>query len=84
MKFSSRQVFVGFAIIAGLLLDSSQGWSLVISPAIISTLDGDEDAVVWAVDIGNPGTLYGIREKTGLCWWSRFYWERLPAICAFT
>lgn len=32
---------------------------------IISTFGGDKDAVVWTVDIGNPGTLYGIRVKDG-------------------
>jgi hypothetical protein len=30
---------------------------------VISRLGSDEDAVVWAVDIGNPGILYGIRVK---------------------
>jgi hypothetical protein len=32
---------------------------------VISTLGSDNDAVVWTVDIGNPGTLYGIRVKDG-------------------
>lgn len=32
---------------------------------IISTLGSDNDTVVWTVDIGNPGTLYGILVKDG-------------------
>ena len=32
---------------------------------VISILGKDKDAIVWAVDIGNPGTLYGIRVKDG-------------------
>jgi hypothetical protein len=32
---------------------------------VVSTLGEDNDAIVWAVDIGNPGTLYGIRVKDG-------------------
>ncbi|MEQ1546425.1 hypothetical protein [Methyloglobulus sp.] len=33
---------------------------------VISTLGEDNDAIVWTVDIGNPGTLYGIRVKDGV------------------
>lgn len=32
---------------------------------IITTLGNNGDAIVWAVDIGNPGILYGIRVKDG-------------------
>jgi hypothetical protein len=32
---------------------------------VISTLGEDNDAIVWTVDIGNPGILYGIRVKDG-------------------
>ena len=32
---------------------------------IISTLGMENDAIVWTVDIGNPGMLYGIRIKDG-------------------
>jgi hypothetical protein len=32
---------------------------------VMSTIGKDEDAIVWTVDIGNPGTLYGIRVKDG-------------------
>jgi hypothetical protein len=32
---------------------------------VISTLGKDEDAIAWVVDIGNPGTLFGIRVKDG-------------------
>ncbi|WP_411726320.1 hypothetical protein [Methyloglobulus sp.] len=32
---------------------------------VISTLGKDGDAIVWTVDIGNPGILYGIRVKDG-------------------
>ena len=32
---------------------------------VISTLGDNNDAIVWTVDIGNPGTLYGIRVKDG-------------------
>jgi hypothetical protein len=32
---------------------------------VISTIGKNGDAIVWTVDIGNPGTLYGIRIKDG-------------------
>ena len=33
---------------------------------VLSTFGKNEDAIVWIVDIGNPGTLYGIRVKDGI------------------
>lgn len=34
-------------------------------PVLTTHLGNPKDAVVWIVDIGNPGTLYGIRAKDG-------------------
>ena len=33
---------------------------------VISTVGKNNDAIVWTVEIGNPGTLYGIRVKDGV------------------
>ncbi len=45
--------------------ESIQGYRSHSSLPVISTLGQFNDAIVWSVDTGNPGNLYGIRVKDG-------------------